>query len=93
MAVIVGKFPVHIEDVLYIKMPQDAKILCVQTQNHMPQMWALIDTEKPIEARRFRLYATGHPIDIEENDLSYIGTFQLLEGDLVYHLFEQTGPR
>lgn len=34
---------------------------------------------------RFRLAGTGHPI--AEADLRYVGTFQLADGALVFHVF------
>jgi len=70
-----------------IDLPQGAEILTVQIQGDQPCIWAMIDTRAPIQRRRFRLAGTGHPIS-DPDALTYIGTFQLYEGALVYHLFE-----
>jgi len=68
-------------------LPKDSKILTVQTQNNIPCIWVLVDTEQKEEERRYEIYGTGHRIDPTLN-LEYIGTFQVDGGTLVFHLFE-----
>jgi hypothetical protein len=90
----VYKYQVPIEDVFVLSMPVGAVVLTVQTQRlgqgglakDVAFIWALVDPVAPNQPRKFRLAGTGHPIT-EEID-SYIGTFQLQEGRLVFHLFE-----
>lgn len=82
------KYPVEVADIQTILLPLGAQILSVQEQNGQPYIWAILDTETDSEPRRFRLYGTGHNIETD-NVLKYIGTFQLLCGRLVYHLFEE----
>jgi len=86
----IWKFPIDLLDRQEISLPSDARILCVQTQSGLPFMWAKVDTEAQKEKRTFRLIGTGHPI--EDDSLSYIGTFQIYNGSLVFHLFEETSP-
>ena len=81
------KYGFDIEDSFTIALPRGAEILCVQTQNGGPQLWALVDPAELKESRCFELYGTGHPY--REGEQKYIGTFQLLHGDLVFHLFER----
>lgn len=81
------KYLVEIQDEQTIYLPIGAQILSVQVQNGKPYIWACVRLDVEIEARRFRLYGTGHNIE-GENVLKYLGTFQLLGGRLVYHLFE-----
>lgn len=76
-----------ITDDFGIEMPFGAKILTVQTQHELPCIWAIVDTENGNEMRNFKLYGTGHPIETSLFH-TYIGTFQLRGGDLVFHLFE-----
>lgn len=80
------KYPVPIDDKFIVQMPLGSFILDVQMQKSEPQMWALIDPKKPLTNRFFYLYGTGMFID--DSKLVYIGTFQMLGGALVYHLFE-----
>jgi len=68
-------------------MPVDAKILCTATQGQQVCLWALVDSDqKKMETRRIRIYGTGHPID--EPNLEYIGTYQLMDGRFIGHVFE-----
>lgn len=82
----IWKYPIVAQDYFEIEMPKDAEVLCVQLQHDTPCIWALVDPEKKRETKRFRLAGTGHLI--KEENLKYIGTFQLYEGELVFHLFE-----
>jgi hypothetical protein len=83
----VWKYKITPEDNQVIHLPAAAEILSVQTQNGSPELWCLCNPEETkCDTRRFRLAGTGHPI-VEDN-LVFIGTFQLDMGSLVFHLFE-----
>ncbi len=83
------KYPFDVQDTFNIEMPEDAKVLAVQAQNEVPCIWAMVDDEQPPDIYRFRLFGTGHPIDIPRANLNhYIGTFQLGGGRFVGHLFQ-----
>jgi len=69
-----------------IEMPKGAQILCVQEQHGEAQLWALVNPKAPKEVRCFTVYETGH--DFSDNPGTYIGTFQLKELGLVFHVFE-----
>ncbi len=69
-------------------MPWNAKVLCVQVQNEIPQLWVLIDPSEYKIPTRFKTYGTGH--DIPDNAGIYIGTFQMFRGRLVFHVFQET---
>ena len=78
-----------IDDVLSISMPIGAQVLTVQTQQGHPCIWALVEPNNPKEDRRFALAGTGHSIEFSEA-MDYIGTFQIRQGTLVFHLFSYT---
>jgi len=83
----IWKFPLQIQDRTLIRIPEGAKILCVQIQNEAPCLWALVrQTDGPKQSRVFRIYAKGH--QHEKISGTYIGTFQLDGGALVFHVFE-----
>lgn len=83
------KYPVLIEDHFTLELPKDARILTVQIQRETPQLWALVDSETEKETRYFRLSGTGHPLGEDYLRITnYIGTFQMENGALVFHLFE-----
>ena len=83
---VVYKYPFPVDDYVKIEMPRGALVLSVQVQDGAPTMWALVHPDSPKETRHFRVYGTGHEIDV--NGLVYVGTFQLHEGRFVGHLFE-----
>ncbi|MEO2054704.1 MAG: hypothetical protein ABGX83_05335 [Nitrospira sp.] len=70
-----------------VALPKGADILCLQMQRFSPCMWAVVDPAQPTERRTFVLYGTGATM-VETGIHSYVGTYQELDGDLVWHLFE-----
>lgn len=87
MAHAVWKFPIFTDLSFTLPMPRGARILSAQTQRGEPQMWALVDPDAGPEEREFRLVATGERIQ-DADRLTYIGTVQMNDGLLVFHLFE-----
>lgn len=82
------KYPVMPETTL--QLPSTATVLTVQMQHGNPHMWVLLDPEAPTQSRHFRIYGTGHPIPDTVTAATYVGTFQLEQGTLIFHLFETT---
>lgn len=80
------KYPILIEDKQVISMPINAEILTVQIQNGVPCIWALVDTSSPLSDVSVRVYPTGGEVYPSPN-LKYCGTFQLIGGGLVFHVF------
>lgn len=75
----------------FIEMPQDAQILCIQTQHQIPCLWVIGDLDATLEKRSFEIFATGNELIPENGNREHIGTYQLYNGDLVYHCFEFLG--
>ncbi len=85
----VWKYQLKIVDVQDLALPRGAVLLTVQVQDGTPCLWALVDPEQhSLESRRFDIVGTGHEFD--STGLAYVGTFQLRNGALVFHLFERT---
>lgn len=84
------KYPFQVEDVVTQFMPMGSEILAVQVQGDIPCIWAIVDPEAELEVRRFQLYGTGHTMDIAVTQDQHVGTFQLLGGRFVGHLFDVT---
>lgn len=82
------KYDVDINDYFTLELPKRAKILTVQSQRGVPYLWILVDPEEKLMKRTFRVAGIGHIIDEPDEKLNYINTFQLYNGDLVFHLFE-----
>ena len=87
---IIYKYPLEIIDKQVILLPAYARILTVQAQHNAPYLWALVNPNLPNEVPvTIRMFGTGHSIK-DSDGLAYIGTFQILEGDLVFHIFYET---
>jgi hypothetical protein len=82
----IWKFPVEVTDEFTIQIPRGGGVLSVQMQNDVPVMWALVDDAVPMASRRFAVHGTGHPVPNDRN--RFIGSFQMMGGRLVFHLFE-----
>ena len=93
MALTVWKYAVPLTDTFSLSLPVGARVLTVQVQAGQGVMlWALGDPDQETRLRYFRLVGTGHAID-EVHALEYVGSVQLDQGTLVFHLFEvPTGP-
>lgn len=88
----VWKFPLDkkINGIITVDIPKGGEILAVQVQNGRPHIWVLVNPQAEEESRYFEAYGTGHNILCAESiKRNYIGTFQLADGALVFHLFER----
>lgn len=79
------KFPLKPE-LTRLMIPANAQILCVQVHCGIAYLWVLLDPVQPLVSRTFCIYGAKH--EIKEKLNQYIGTFQLLNGALVLHVFE-----
>ena len=81
--------PMPLEEYFELSLPVNAKPLAVQVRRGTPQMWVLLDKDETIHAnRKFRVAGTGHPISEPMESLQHIDTFQLFNGNLIFHVFE-----
>jgi hypothetical protein len=60
-------------------------IIHVGTQKNSVCVWALVDTDLPPAPRKFALVMTGYECTYDAKQ--YIGTVQLLDGYLIFHVF------
>lgn len=92
----IWKFAFDTADEVDIELPGGAEILAVQVQQGQPCLWALVDPSEPLKAVRFRIYGTGHPIPtygaMDHIYGKYVGTYQMRDGHLVFHMFRMGGP-
>ena len=91
MKATIWKYSIAFDTPFFIDMPIGAKVLSVQTQYNDPVMWALVDPDVDMKRRHFRIFGTGHTVH-SDHEMTYIGTFQLLGGSFVGHLFEILKP-
>jgi hypothetical protein len=83
------KYPFRVDDAVTIDLPRSAKLLKVEAQHGTPCLWALVDTDEPVESRRFHVFGTGNPIGDDQGVGDHVATFQ--QGPFVWHLFEDLG--
>lgn len=84
------KYEIPITDEFELELPRGVQILTFQAQYNKPVIWAIIDPEEDtFEKVSFKLFGTGHPIPKDANSFSYIGTAQMANGQLVWHLFKK----
>ena len=84
----VYKYDFRINDYTSVNIPVGSKILKIDGQYNIPQLWALVDPTNDLEKREFRVAGTGHPISELPDEIEFIDTFQMHDGSLVFHVFE-----
>lgn len=88
----VYKYPIpQLGDWVSVTMPEGAEPLCVQMQQGVPCIWARVTIGRPPAIQHFRIAGTGH--DLGSNVGRYVGTFQVHEGALVFHVFCDAGAQ
>ena len=87
MKKVVYKYKLQITKVIQeVVLPLGAQILCIKMQNDELCMWALVDPDQTYnEVIKIRCAGTGHEIT---EDVEYIDTVMLLDGELVFHFFK-----
>jgi hypothetical protein len=90
----IWKYVLEVNGTNEFDIPLNGKILSLQVQGSMAYpiphiyIWVLVDeNEKVTEKRQFKIFGTGHIIQ-DVSSLIYIGTVQMYDGKLVFHLFE-----
>jgi hypothetical protein len=88
----IWKFELKITDNQTIVMPVNSEILTVQAQNEIPYIWALVDPTETRENRFIEMFGTGRDVHYDMGvSRNYLGTYQLHDSSLVFHVFEYTG--
>lgn len=94
MKQVIYKYAVPVDDPpIKLTLPLFSRILCVQVQKttNTPQIWVLqpdphYNPDLNTTIRTLQWFGTGQPI--EGKAFGHIGTIQMQEGALVFHLFE-----
>ena len=87
MTMKIWKWTLEVTDLQQLPMPDGAKLLDVQIQDGMPQLWALVDEKAPIIDRAIATYGTGNPLP-DGYPGEYVGTYQISGGAMVFHVFD-----
>jgi len=82
---VIHKFTLGVTNEQSVTLTDGAQPLCVQVQNGKPQLWVLLDPqEQPIE---YTVYTVGTGHNTHHIKETYLGTYQLEGGALVFHVF------
>jgi len=90
---VIDKYPLQIIDKQTILLPSDAIILSVQTINagvvpledNNVFLYAMVDPNYEPKLCEIQIYGTGHEIGTDIGQ--YINTFQMFNGNLIFHTF------
>lgn len=70
------------------QFPKFSEVLTVQVQHGQPQIWVLHPSmNQPMEKVNFEVVPTGQECEVTFRN--YVGTFQLENGLLVFHVFKE----
>jgi len=87
------KYQMPVLEEFTIDLPQNAWVLRVEDIDGMFWMWAMVDTNAPVETRRFRAFKTGAPIP-SDRVLGYVGFCRIyVQMELGLYIFEDFGPK
>ncbi len=84
MKQVIWKFPLELVAEQDVEMPEDGRVLTIQTQGETLTLWALVDQTNKLAKRRIRLHGTGHPFAGHQG--VYLATVQ--NGPFVWHFFD-----
>lgn len=82
----IHKYQLAIRDT-EINLPCGAKPLCIQMQNGLPCLWAIVDPSAIEESVKVICRGTGH--EFQGNEDYYLGTVQESGGALIWHFFTE----
>lgn len=78
----------RITDEFAFEMPEGSIGLKVMWQGDMACLWMLVDPDNPKVYTKFFIFGTGHHT-IPETGVRYIDSFQQMNGQFIWHLFQE----
>lgn len=86
------KYALRTTDIQIVHMPKDAEVLTVQVQNGIPCIWAIVGESDPLVRMEVETFGTGRTMpESPLRNRKYIGTYQLDDGRIVFHVFVRVG--
>lgn len=81
----IWKFTLEVTAEQIIEVPEVNNPLALQIQHGKPCLWMTVDPESTRIKVRVRIFGTGWSGVTQ--DMLYVGTFQMQDGNLVLHVF------
>lgn len=86
---VIFKYQMPVLEQFTIDLPKNAEIIRVQDQDGVFWLWAVVDTDAPMEKRYFRAFKTGASIP-NGIELKYIGFCAIfVQMELGLYIFEE----
>ena len=84
----IWKYQLPVLEEFILEMPKGAEIIRIADQGGMLWAWAVVDTEAPLEARRFLAFKTGAAMP--DSNLRYLGWAAIhIQAELALYFFEE----
>ena len=81
------KYPIEVLDRQTIMLPTGAVIRASQWQGTQLCLWAEVNDKATPVPRDIAIYGTGH--EMPDYPGNYIGTFQMNQGQFVFHAYDR----
>lgn len=83
---IIEKYPLPIKDHISLDLPANPEILSIQFQNDVLTLWALVDTDAPLEPLNLAIVTTGLPFP--KSSWIHLATVLSPAQQIAYHIFD-----
>jgi hypothetical protein len=81
------KYPLESTDKQTIYIPHSSKFLTLKMQYNNPCLWFEVNSKNAKLPATIFTVGTGHDMrDVPENSI-YLGTYQLLNGSIIFHVY------
>lgn len=88
------KYPLLPEDEQVVSIPIGSKLLSVAEQRHAVVVYAIVPVDvKETKDVKIWVHGTGHHLLVHPSDMSFLGTVNLYDGKLMFHVFCQIGEK
>lgn len=91
---VIFKYSLPVQEKFTMELPAGAKIIRVDDVEGKFWLWAIVDTEAPLEPRNIECYKTGQEMPADEHVLLYLGCCKLfIMQELCLYMFERPHVR
>lgn len=89
---VIYKYRIPFKEVAQVTLPKDANIIRIDGDNGQISLWAIVDTEAPLEVRTFHLFKTGGKMSDDIGEYIYHGCGGIfIQMELMMYVFEKPG--
>ena len=79
---------IEVPGIFGIENSFNKQFLCIDVQYGVPCLWCIVDTDSKQKGKiKLRIVGTGNPMPEFLGNEDYLGSYQLLDGQFVGHVF------